>query len=254
MMMATSEPGVIIPDWPAPEGVRAYSTTRTGGISLPPFDSLNLALHVGDDPAHVMENRAKLKRALKYPGEPAWLEQVHGNHVVDASDCHSPVMADASLTGETGKVSVVMTADCLPVLFCTQKGSYVAAAHAGWRGLADGILEVSVERVSGAAGCDRNEILAWMGPAIGPGAFEVGDEVREVFVHANDVESAFIATRPGHWNMDIYAVARRRLQDVGVTNIFGGQYCTVSESGRFFSYRRDGQCGRMATMIWLQHT
>jgi len=252
LMTATSEHRVIVPDWPAPDCVKAYSTTRTGGVSLSPFDTMNLALHVGDDPGLVNENRAQLKRVLNYPGEPAWLEQVHGKQVVDAGVCRSPVTADASMTGEESKVCVVMTADCLPVLFCTKQGTYVAAAHAGWRGLAGGILEASVARMSEAAGCDRQELLVWMGPAIGAQAFEVGSEVRDTFVQANDVESAFVATRPGHWNMDIYAVARQRLADIGVVNVYGGQYCTASEPERFFSYRRDGRCGRMATLIWLQ--
>jgi len=251
-MTGSSDTELIIPDWPAPTRVRAISTTRAGGCSVEPYDSLNLARHVGDRDEHVTANRARLSELVGYPGEPAWLEQVHGNRIVEAGSCQTPPAADACVTAETGRVCVVMTADCLPVLFCDRQGTHVAAVHAGWRGLAEGILEATVARLCESAACLKRELLAWMGPAIGPRVFEVGEEVRSTFLLENDVEDAFLLTRPGHWNMDIYAVARQRLADVGVNNIYGGNFCTATESQRFFSYRRDGSCGRMASMIWLQ--
>jgi len=252
MMTIRSEASIIIPDWSAPARVRAVSTTRIGGQSAPPYDSLNLAQHVGDSASDVSANRECLNQLAGYSTEPLWLEQVHGNTVVNADNYNSLIAADASFSATNNKVCVVMTADCLPVLFCDKQGRAVAAAHAGWRGLAGGVLEASLQQLCDELACSAGQILAWLGPAIGPLAFEVGDEVREAFIAQHDVESAFIAADKGHWLMDIYAVARARLNRAGVTDISGGEYCTFSDSEHFFSYRRNKTCGRMASLIWLQ--
>lgn len=241
-----ADPSFILPDWPAPAKVRALQTTRLGGTSPAPWAGFNLGDHVGDDPARVAANRTELRRHL--PVEPAWLTQVHGIAAVDAEKCAKSVKADASFARQPGAVCVVMTADCLPVLFCDRAGSVVAAAHAGWRGLAGGVLEATVAAMAVPA----DEILAWLGPAIGPSAFEVGDEVRAAFV-AHDVaaDAAFVPHGPGKWLADIYALARLRLAAAGVTAVSGGDRCTVSEADTFFSYRRDGVTGRMASLIWI---
>lgn len=236
------------PDWPAPAQVRAVSTTRAGGVSVGDWAGLNLATHVGDDPAHVETNRRLLAEAIESPGDPHWLNQVHGSQVCElpagAGDCE----ADASASGRPGQVCVVMTADCLPVLFSDRQGSRVAAAHAGWRGLAGGVLEASVQGFDEPA-----QVLAWLGPAIGPDAFEVGDEVREAFMaHDPAAASAFSANRPGHWLADIYVLARQRLQAAGVRRVFGGGLCTYTDKQRFYSFRRDRITGRMASLIWIE--
>ena len=238
----------IIPDWPAPTTVQALSTTRWGGVSRPPYASLNLADHVGDGPAHVAENRRRLSVLAGLPAEPAWLEQVHGTVVVTAESVLKPVAADAAFTRQPGRPCVVMTADCLPVLFCDRAGSVVAAAHAGWRGLAGGVLGATVARLA----TPPENLLAWLGPAIGPQAFEVGDEVRAAFL-ALDAGNAdgFQPSPTGRWLADLYVLARRQLQTLGVTAIYGGDGCTFSEPERFFSYRRENRTGRMATLIWL---
>ncbi len=235
-------------DWPAPARVRACSTTRRGGESLAPYDSLNLGMHVQDDPALVMRNRQRLRQELDLPAEPLWLEQVHGVVVVDADNHSAGVAADASYSRTPGRVCTVMTADCLPVLFCDRQGEVVAAAHAGWRGLVNGVLEATIQ----AMGCDTSDILAWLGPAIGPQAFEVGEEVREQFLAGDPAAAnAFVAARAGHWLADIYQLARRRLTAQGVTTVYGGGFCTVGQSDLFYSYRRDRITGRMASLIWL---
>lgn len=237
-----------VPDWPASAPVRALQTTRRGGVSIAPWDSLNLGDHVGDDPACVLSNRAVLHREL--PGEPAWLKQVHGTRVVDAAEaCVVPMEADSAYTREPGAVCVVMTADCLPVLFCNRAGTVVAAAHAGWRGLQSGVLESTIA----AMGEAPSKLLAWLGPAIGPACFEVGDEVRAAFISGDaGAAEAFAPSAHGKWLADIYCLARRRLQAAGVTSIHGGGLCTVSDHERFFSYRRDGVTGRMASLIWIE--
>ena len=239
----------IIPDWPAPMTVRAVSTTRQSGVSPPPYASLNLADHVGDDPAHVAENRRRLAAMAGFPIEPAWLEQVHGTNVVAAETVSRPVAADAAFTRKPGRPCVVMTADCLPVLLCDRAGTVVAAAHAGWRGLAGGVMGATVARLA----TPPSELLVWLGPAIGPQAFEVGDEVRAAFL-ALDAGNAggFQPSPAGRWLADLYDLARRQLRDLGVTAIYGGDYCTFSEPERFFSYRRENRTGRMATLIWLE--
>lgn len=234
------------PDWPAPLSVRAVQTLRGGGCSPAPWDSLNLGDHVGDDSVRVAANRASLRALL--PGEPRWLCQVHGTGVVDAAAVDGVPEADAAFARRPGTVCAVMTADCLPVLLCDRAGTVVAAAHAGWRGLEAGVLEATVAAMEVAPG----ELLAWFGPAIGAGHFEVGDEVRAAFVARDpSATEAFQACAGGKWLADIYALARQRLAAVGVTAVFGGAWCTVSDPARFFSYRRDGVTGRMATLIWL---
>jgi len=237
---------LLLPDWPAPANVRALQTTRMGGVSPAPWNSFNLGDHVGDDPLRVAANRAELRGVL--PAEPLWLQQVHGVRTVDAAQTADLPTADAAFSRQVGTVCAVMTADCLPVLFCDQAGTVVAAAHAGWRGLQAGVLEATITAMAVPAG----EILAWLGPAIGPAAFEVGDEVRAAFVaHDRRAAEAFKPHVPGKWLADIYRLARQRLQAAGVASIRGGDFCTVSDSERFFSYRRDGVTGRMATLIWL---
>jgi YfiH family protein len=237
----------IQPDWPAPARVKALTTTRTGGVSKAPYDTLNLGTHVGDDPSRVADNRGILRQAL--PGEPRWLNQVHGTTVVDAAVGDGVPDADAAFTRESCRVCVVMTADCLPVLLCDRAGTVVAAAHAGWRGLFDGVIEATVA----AMGVPPGQLLAWLGPAIGPDAFEVGGEVRAAFMgHNPAAEAAFRPSPNQHkWLANIYLLARQRLVRAGVTGIHGGDACTVSDPARFFSYRRDGVTGRMASLIWL---
>jgi YfiH family protein len=239
----------IRPDWPAPATVHALSTTRSGGVSRGPWESLNLGDHVEDDPSAVKENRRILVNRARLPSEPAWLTQVHGCSVADAASSRAGCEADAMYSDRPGKVCAVMTADCLPVIFTNIKGNRVAAAHAGWRGLAGGVLEATVRQFDDAA----TDIIAWLGPAIGPEAFEVGDEVREAFLTWHSVSAdAFVANGPGHWLADIYRLARHHLEAVGVTRISGGGFCTFSDSERFYSYRRNSVTGRMATLVWME--
>lgn len=241
---------LLIPDWPAPPNVRAAQTLRRGGVSRSPYDSLNLGGHVGDDPVAVDENRSRLRRALALPEEPRWLSQVHGAVVVDAGEAAAGVDADAALADRAGVVCAVQTADCLPVLFCDRAGRHVAAAHAGWRGLAGGVLEATVSALCGR-GVAVGELMAWLGPAIGPTAFEVGDEVRAAFVDVDPgAAAAFVAGAPGKWFADLFQLARRRLAACGVGAIYGGGVCTFADADRFFSHRRDRLSGRQATLIW----
>lgn len=238
---------VIVPDWPAPRQVRALVTTRRGGVSVAPYDSLNLGLHVGDCAQSVAENRRRLRGLL--PAEPVWLDQVHGRTVVDVDHALGVHQADAAVARRSGVVCAVMTADCLPVLFCDDAGSVVGAAHAGWRGLAAGVLEATVAGMAVPSSC----VLAWLGPAIGPAAFEVGDDVRDTFI-ADDpgAAEAFVGlAQPGKWLADIYALARRRLLRAGVVRVYGGGACTVGEPDRYYSFRRDQRTGRFASMVWL---
>lgn len=250
-MTTPSNKDFIVPVWPVPSNVRALLTTRQGGVSLGPYASLNLGNHVGDDRSAVAANRALLRESLAGGGDPVWLEQVHGTRVVDAASCSPvdpPAQADASFSREPGVVCTVMTADCLPVLFCADDGSVVAAAHAGWRGLLAGVLEETVAALAVPPGT----VLAYLGPAIGPRAFEVGDEVRSAFVAEDTaMATAFKPARPGKWLADLYLLARLRLARQGVIRVYGGDCCTYGDADRFFSYRRDGQTGRMASMIWL---
>ncbi|MDD5037354.1 MAG: peptidoglycan editing factor PgeF [Methylococcaceae bacterium] len=241
------KPSWIEPDWPAPPSVRALSTLRGGGVSRGVYADFNLGMHVGDSPDDVATNRRRLREVFNLPSEPAWLEQVHGNRVIRADEPAANRQADASYTLETGVVCTVMTADCLPVLFCNRDGDRVAAAHAGWRGLADGVLESTVQALSGP------NLMAWMGPAIGPQRFEVGSQVRLAFMERlDDCDAAFRRSGEDRWLADLYLLARRILARAGVEEVYGGHHCTHSESLRFFSYRRDGQTGRMATLIWRE--
>ena len=249
--MTPSSKDWIVPDWPAPRGVRALVTTRNGGVSRSPYASLNLGDHVGDDPAAVATNRSRLSDILAAEASPVLLEQVHGTRVVDAAEhlaSRTPPQADAAFSRQSGVCCAVMTADCLPVLFCDDSGSVVAAAHAGWRGLLAGVLEQTIA----AMAVPPATLLAYLGPAIGPQAFEVGDEVRDAFAAADGASvAAFAPLSAGKWLADIYRLARLRLAAQGVDRVFGGALCTVSDAQRFFSYRRDGRTGRMASMVWL---
>jgi YfiH family protein len=248
-------PEWITPNWPAPPQVKAAATLRTGGVSKGPFASLNLGAHVGDDVAAVAENRRLLREALSLPAEPTWLNQVHGIHVVDAAvdqttgdRPNTPPTADASFATRAGTVCVVMTADCLPVLFCDRQGTRVAAAHAGWRGLAGGVLGATVRALE----VPPSELIAWLGPAIEQDAFEVGDEVREQFLKLGpENEAAFAANARGRWQADLYRLARNELARLGVTAVHGGGFQCYADSERFFSYRRASRTGRMATLVWL---
>lgn len=245
-----TEPQFIFPEWPAPKTIRAAVTTRLGGVSQSPYTSFNLAAHVGDNPTAVHENRTRLRGALALPAEPLWLKQVHGITVVDAAQADVEPEADGVFCAQPGIVCAILTADCLPVLLCNRQGTKVAALHAGWRGLVGGVIEAGVK----ALNLPGNELLAWLGPAIGPEKFEVGAEVRTVFVqHDPQAASAFRATREGKYLANIYLLARQRLQKLGLAGVYGGGLCTVTDSARFFSYRRDGVTGRMATLIWIDN-
>ena len=242
----------ICPEWPEPENVRALSTTRSGGISTGPYASLNLGRHVGDDPDSVEANRSRLRRSAHLPGEPVWLEQQHGIRVLDL-DKHgsgeTSLVADAAIASGAGRVCAILTADCLPVLLTDRAGTRVAAAHAGWRGLAAGIIEQTVAAMA-APGSD---LLAWLGPCIGAGYFEIGPEVRDALLARDPGASDCI--RPGRddrWHADLQALARRRLTALGISSVTAAAACTFSDSRRFFSHRREAPCGRMATLIWLE--
>jgi YfiH family protein len=246
----------LVPDWPAPANVRACCTTRQGGVSEGPYASFNLGDHVGDTAQAVQANRAMLQQSLQLPAQPLWLQQVHGTTVLSLPHQQDDLQADASVTHEQGCACSVLTADCLPLLFCNRQGTVVAAAHAGWRGLAAGVIEATVARLDSAA----EDVLVWLGPAIGPKRFEVGEEVRQAFL-AHDPQAAAAFTdeaftegntaEPGRWLADLYVLARQRLQALGVTHIHGGGLCTFTDSRRFYSYRRDHTTGRMASLIWL---
>lgn len=246
-----SESDLIFPDWPAPANVKAIQTTRSGGISLAPYDSLNLGSHVEDNPMHVVRNRQLLNQYV--PTEPVWLNQVHGVTVVDAGATNCVPDADASYARVKGAVCAAMTADCLPILFCNHEGTAIAATHAGWRGLCDGVVEATVAALQ----VPPDSLMAWLGPAIGPQAFEVGEEVRQEFIAMHsDAIDAFLPAGNGKWLGNMYRLAQQRLNRLGVTAIYGGgidqDFCTYTDQARFFSFRRDGKTGRMASMIWLE--
>ena len=239
---------MLLPDWGAPPSVRAAFTLRTGGVSVAPYDSLNLGAHVGDAPASVDENRRRVHAQLGLPTEPAWLQQVHGTEVADLDTSVAALRADSAVTRVPGRVCVIQVADCMPVLFAARDGSAVGAAHAGWRGLAGGVLEATIRKL----GIAPDQLLAWLGPTIGQEHFEVGDDVRTAFTsHDPSAASAFEVNARGRWQCDLYALARRRLAALGVQDVSGGGWCTYADAARFFSYRRDGQCGRMAALIWM---
>jgi YfiH family protein len=241
-------PDWIVPDWPAPFNVRAVITTRAGGVSTGPYASFNLGYSCGDDPRAVAANRERLAASL--PSEPRWLKQVHGARVVDAESVSDTPDADASTAREPGTVCAIMIADCLPVLFTDTSGSVVAAAHAGWRGLADGVIDNTVAAMT-ARGAQPGDLLAYIGPGIGPDAFEVGDDVYQAYT-ARDAgaAAAFKRHAPGKWVADLPLLARRALARCGVTRVYGGDLCTYSDPQRFYSYRRDRVTGRMGALIW----
>jgi YfiH family protein len=283
---------LLAPEWEVPPRVRAVMTTRRGGVSLAPWDSLNLGIHVGDSSAAVFENRRRVSEEARLPAEPVWLEQVHGTSVVvldgspastagalasvtsrdkvrapaEVASLSARPRGDSAVTAASGVVCAIQVADCMPVLFAARDGSAVGAAHAGWRGLAGGVLEATVSAMKMPA----NQLVAWLGPAIGPKHFEVGDDVVEAFTSKAPLElraqtrAAFVSNPPsevrpagagrptGKWLCDLYALARLRLAAMGVTQVSGGGLCTVTDADRFYSYRRDGQTGRMAALIWLE--
>ena len=257
----------IVPNWPAPANVKALQTTRNGGVSTAPYNSLNFGEHVKDHPLHLAQNRQLLSQFV--PSEPVWLNQVHGITVIDAADTSCAPSADASYATRKNVVCVTMTADCLPILICDKAGTAVASIHAGWRSLCDGVIEATVKKMP----VNASQLMAWLGPAIGPNAFEVGGEVRVQFIQKgldlgiSEVEAAFKPTnKPSSenqeqdkWLADIYKIATQRLNNLGVTQVYGGgqdehqdeHWCTHTDENRFFSFRRDGVTGRMATLIWL---
>jgi YfiH family protein len=240
----------INPEWPAPVNVKALQTTRVGGLSQPPYANLNLGTHVGDDPLTVAINRQLLSPFL--PSEPVWVNQVHGPRVIDAAQTNCLEDADAAFTSHTEVVCVTMTADCLPVLLCDEAGTVVAAVHAGWRGLCDGVIEAAVNKMA----TDNSKILAWLGPAIGPQAFEVGDDVRQQFLQKDANAINAFTPLDNKWLCDIYTLAKQRLLRLGITQIYGGgvdeDFCTYTDEARFFSFRRDNVTGRMVSLIWLE--
>lgn len=254
-------PDWIVPDWAAPASVQAISTTRRGGFSSGPWSSLNLGLNCSDDPLTVRQNRSVLRQYL--PAEPRWLSQVHGTDVFrDPGNTarqtaavtetvsfatHQDPVADAQVAYQPGQVCAILTADCLPVLLCNREGTKVGAAHAGWRGLAAGVLEQTVR----AMGEPPGQLMAWLGPAIGPSAYEVGNEVRTAFLCQDEQASAAFTQRGDRWLLNLYLIARQRLMRAGLSDISGGNFCTHSDPERFFSYRRDGATGRMASLVWL---
>jgi len=250
-------PVMITPDWPAPSRVRAAFTLRSGGVSEPPYDSLNLGASVGDSWGAVAENRRRLRERLRLPSEPLWLRQVHGIHVLRAdalaagapmADADAPI-ADAAVTPVAGRVLAVQVADCMPVLLCDRQGTMVGAAHAGWRGLSAGVLEA----VIGNFPVPATQLTAWLGPTISTAHFEVGEEVRQAFLARDPGATVgFCANPRGRWRCDLYELARRRLSAAGVLDVYGGTWCTYQDAERFFSFRRDGVCGRMAALIWLE--
>ncbi|MGH8148813.1 MAG: peptidoglycan editing factor PgeF [Steroidobacteraceae bacterium] len=254
---------VLRPDWPAPPGIRAVMTLRQGGVSRPPFDALNVGARCGDAPEAVAENRRRIREALRLPSEPCWLTQVHGTEVVslvrgaevvslgdgaEEGRTVEPPCADGAVTRTPGRVCAIQVADCLPVLFTARDGAAVGGSHAGWRGLAAGVLPATVR----ALAVEPSELLAWMGPAIGPQHFEVGDEVRTALLAVDGgAARAFTPNSRGRWQCDLYEIARRQLEALGVREVYGGGWCTYADPGRFFSYRRDGRCGRMAALVWI---
>ena len=249
--MARRDLELIDPDWPAPDCVAAASTTRTGGDSAGPYTALNLGTHVGDRPEAVAANRKTLMDALGLTAQPRWLNQVHGRVVVNAAEASDVPSADGAITSEVDVVCGVMTADCLPILLCDDSGTHVAAVHAGWRGLVSGVLEAAMSAFV-ARGTRPARVLCWLGPAIGPSAYEVGVQVFDA-LRGQDGAAAMTPSSNGGWHLDLYDLARMRLKRTGVQQFFGGDFCTCSEADRFFSYRRDGICGRQATLIWRRH-
>lgn len=240
----------ILPDWPAPVSVHGLTTTRSGGVSNGSYASLNLGDHVGDEPQAVSVNRQRLQEQLRLPQMPCWLQQVHSTAITQAVTASCGTIADGSISSEPGHVCAVLTADCLPILLCDKQGTHIGAVHAGWRGLAAGVIEAALMQLRASA--SDLALMAWLGPAIGPDAFEVGNEVRETFLSADPkAAAAFRPSANGRWLADLYMLARLRLHAAGVSDIYGGHWCTYTQQDLFFSYRRDGVTGRMATLIWM---
>ncbi len=238
----------ITPDWPAPDNIHAITTTRNGGFSDPPYDSMNISSYVGDDIDTVEKNRQLLQTSLDLPQKPKWLEQVHGTLAVDAADIKGNIKADACYSTQKNTICTIQTADCLPVLLCDKAGTIVAAIHAGWRGLADGVIEETIKTMN----CPTSTLMAWLGPAIGPDAFKAGEDVRNAFIlHDPQAKTAFTRQDDNLWLVDIYELAKQRLANSGVDTCYGGEFCTYSDEKRFYSFRRDQTTGRMATLIWL---
>lgn len=247
-MAAADGPSVLSARWQAPPRVRAVTTLRHGGVSEGPFTSLNLAAHVEDAAEHVLENRRRLRHALDLPDEPKWLGQVHGTRCVDLAEAGDNEIADGSFTDEPGRVCAVLTADCLPLFVSDGAGQRVGLFHVGWRGLAGGMVERALEVFAGST-----DIHCWLGPAIGPAAFEVGPEVREALAVADNDHCFSPSTRPGHWLADLYGLVAHRLRRGGVENVdWDPAACTFTDATRFFSHRRSAPCGRMASLIWIQ--
>jgi len=243
----SAPPQWIVPGWPAPKRVRALCTTRHGGASGGIYGTFNVGVAVGDDPALVAENRARLRSLL--PGDPVWLKQVHGTRVVNADEVHAIVEADACMTRSAGTVLAIQAADCMPVLLADRSGSVIAAAHAGWRGLASGVIENAVAAMKIAPA----NVLAWLGPAISGAAYEVGQDVYDAFTGADPTAAtAFVAHGHGKYLVDLYTLARQRLARLGVASVHGGSYCTFGDTDRFYSYRREGITGRMVALIWIE--
>ncbi len=237
----------IQPNWQAPSAIHACCTTRRGGISLAPFDAFNLGLHVGDRDPHVIENRRLLREALALPSEPCWINQTHGVHAVTLEQ-DSNRDADAAITREPGKIAVVMTADCLPILVCNRAGSEVAAIHAGWRGLQAGVIEATIAALRSPA----QDLIAWIGPGISQACFEVGDEVHGAFIDSvANAQSCFSANRPGHWLCDLAGLAESVLRTAGIDQVARAPYCSYGDADLFYSYRREAVTGRMASLIWI---
>jgi len=240
---------LIYPSWPAPPHIKAFTTTRSGGVSAAPFDSLNLGEHVGDVSMIVEQNRKILLNSTELPESPRWLSQHHGSRVIESVHWSAGMSADGIATNTLNHVCPILTADCLPILLCNQQGDRIAAVHAGWRGLANGVVENAIA----SFGFNNQNIMAWLGPAIGPENFEVGQDVYDSFVqHDVIAKQAFKQTDDTHYSSDIYLLARQRLRALGVIDIYGGQLCTFNDPTRFFSYRRNNVTGRMATVIWIQ--
>ena len=249
-MSPVPHPDWVVPEWPAPPGVKAFVTTRAGGVSSPPYDSLNLGFATDDDDQAVAANRARVGALL--PGEPRWLKQVHGANVVEAESVGERPEADASVAREAGTVCAILVADCLPILLADRHARVVAAAHAGWRGLAAGVIDNTVAAMR-RSGAQPRDLLAFIGPGIGPRAFEVGDEVREAYVSRDaGAAGAFVPHARGKWLADLPALARRALARCSVDAVYGGELCTYSDAARFYSYRRDKDTGRMAGLIWRE--
>ena len=249
--MSAPRPRWITPDWPAPRDVRTVTTTRNGGVSRAPYASLNLGAGSGDAPCAVADNRARVLAALGIEREPCWLRQVHGANVEPAAHFDHPPQADGSVGGRGSPPCVVLTADCLPIVLCDSSGTRVGIAHAGWRGLAAGVIARCVDAMQRPG----RDLLAWLGPAIGPGSYEVGPEVREAILSTHPTaRSAFSPSSSGgdRWMADLYGIAARQLESLGIDRVYGGGFCTFRDERRFFSFRRDGTTGRFATLVWIQ--